>query len=652
MILLQANNITKLFGADVILSNIKLEVQTQDRLAIVGRNGAGKSTLLKILAGELSYDEGNVFLARDATLGYLEQHTGLESEKSILEEMKTVFADLIQQEEELRRLEARMGDPDLISDETAYQQLLTNYDTKQQAFRLNGGYQYEADIRSVLNGLRFGDKDLSTPIGSLSGGQKTRLALGKLLLQKPDVLILDEPTNHLDISTLDWLEGYLSSYQGAVVVVSHDRYFLDKTVNTVIEIAHNHSVRYKGNYSNYLEQKAANFERELKQFEKQQSEIKKMEEFVQKNIARATTTKRAQSRRKQLEKMERIDRPLHDASSAKLTFDIDRRSGNDVLKVNDLAYQYPESTSPVFEHVTFHMNRQDRIALTGPNGTGKTTLLKTIIGKLPAKSGKVELGTGVSIGYYDQEQTELHSSKSVLAELWDEYPLMDEKNIRTILGNFLFTGDDVLKIVNTLSGGEKARLALAKLMMQKSNLLIMDEPTNHLDLDSKEVLEGALADYPGTILFVSHDRYFMNKVSTQVLEMADKQIISYLGNYDYFIEKKQEKQEIAALEAMTAAETKQTTVTPENKSSYHQDKAIKREIRKRERRISELEEKIVELETEIESNETLLTDPEIFQDYQKAQEITEKNEELQATLLEVMEEWETLSEEQESYTQG
>ncbi|MEC0304050.1 ABC-F family ATP-binding cassette domain-containing protein [Terribacillus saccharophilus] len=651
MILLQANNITKLFGADVILSNIKLEVQTQDRLAIVGRNGAGKSTLLKILAGELSYDEGNVFLARDATLGYLEQHTGLESEKSILEEMKTVFADLIQQEEELRRLEARMGDPDLISDETAYQQLLTNYDTKQQAFRLNGGYQYEADIRSVLNGLRFGDKDLSTPIGSLSGGQKTRLALGKLLLQKPDVLILDEPTNHLDISTLDWLEGYLSSYQGAVVVVSHDRYFLDKTVNTVIEIAHNHSVRYKGNYSNYLEQKAANFERELKQFEKQQSEIKKMEEFVQKNIARATTTKRAQSRRKQLEKMERIDRPLHDASSAKLTFDIDRRSGNDVLKVHDLAYQYPESTSPVFEHVTFHMNRQDRIALTGPNGTGKTTLLKTIIGKLPAKSGKVELGTGVSIGYYDQEQTELHSSKSVLAELWDEYPLMDEKNIRTILGNFLFTGDDVLKIVNTLSGGEKARLALAKLMMQKSNLLIMDEPTNHLDLDSKEVLEGALADYPGTILFVSHDRYFMNKVSTQVLEMADKQIISYLGNYDYFIEKKQEKQEIAALEAMTA-ETKQTTVTPENKSSYHQDKAIKREIRKRERRISELEEKIVELETEIESNETLLTDPEIFQDYQKAQEITERNEELQATLLEVMEEWETLSEEQESYTQG
>ncbi|WP_366248774.1 ABC-F family ATP-binding cassette domain-containing protein [Terribacillus aidingensis] len=650
MILLQANNITKLFGADVILSNIKLEVQTQDRLAIVGRNGAGKSTLLKILAGELSYDEGNVFLAKDATLGYLEQHTGLESEKSILEEMKTVFADLIQQEEELRRLEERMGDPELISDDTAYQQLLTNYDTKQQAFRLNGGYQYEADIRSVLNGLRFGDKDLSTPIGSLSGGQKTRLALGKLLLQKPDVLILDEPTNHLDISTLDWLEGYLSSYQGAVVVVSHDRYFLDKTVNTVIEIAHNHSVRYKGNYSNYLEQKAANFERELKQYEKQQSEIKKMEEFVQKNIARATTTKRAQSRRKQLEKMERIDRPLHDASSAKLTFDIDRRSGNDVLKVKDLSYQYPESTSPVFEHVTFHMNRQDRIALTGPNGTGKTTLLKTIIGKLPAKSGHVELGTGVSIGYYDQEQTELHSSKSVLAELWDEYPLMDEKDIRTILGNFLFTGDDVLKVVNTLSGGEKARLALAKLMMQKSNLLIMDEPTNHLDLDSKEVLESALADYPGTILFVSHDRYFMNKVSTQVLEMADKQIISYLGNYDYFIEKKQEKQEIAALEA-SAAETKQTTVTQESKSSYHQDKAIKREIRKRERRISELEEKIAELETEIESNETLLTDPDIFQDYQKAQEITEKNEELQATLLEVMEEWETLSEEQESYTQ-
>jgi ATP-binding cassette, subfamily F, member 3 len=649
MILLQANNITKLFGADVILSNIKLEVQTQDRLAIVGRNGAGKSTLLKILAGELTYDEGNVFLAKEATLGYLEQHTGLESDKSILEEMKTVFADLIQQEQELRRLETKMGDPDLIADEAAYQQLLTNYDTKQQAFRLNGGYQYEADIRSVLNGLRFGDKDLSTPIGSLSGGQKTRLALGKLLLQKPDVLILDEPTNHLDISTLDWLEGYLSSYQGAVVVVSHDRYFLDKTVNTVIEIAHNHSVRYKGNYSNYLDQKAANYEKEMKQYEKQQSEIKKMEEFVQKNIARATTTKRAQSRRKQLEKMDRIERPLHDASSAKLTFDIDRRSGNDVLKVKELAYQYPESTSPVFKGVSFHMNRQDRIALTGPNGTGKTTLLKTIIGKLPAKTGHVELGTGVSIGYYDQEQTELHSSKSVLAELWDEYPLMDEKDIRTILGNFLFTGDDVLKVVNTLSGGEKARLALAKLMMQKSNLLIMDEPTNHLDLDSKEVLEGALADYPGTILFVSHDRYFMNKIATQVLEMTNKQIVTYLGNYDYFIEKKQEQQEIADLEAL-AAETKQP-VKQENKSNYHQDKAMKREIRKRERRIAELEEKIAELETEIEGNETLLTNPEVFQDYQKAQEITERNEQLQTALLEVMEEWETLIEENESYAQ-
>ncbi|QXE02246.1 ABC-F family ATP-binding cassette domain-containing protein [Terribacillus sp. DMT04] len=649
MILLQANNITKLFGADVILSNIKLEVQTQDRLAIVGRNGAGKSTLLKILAGELTYDEGNVFLAKEATLGYLEQHTGLESDKSILEEMKTVFADLIQQEQELRRLETKMGDSDLIADEAAYQQLLTNYDTKQQAFRLNGGYQYEADIRSVLNGLRFGDKDLSTPIGSLSGGQKTRLALGKLLLQKPDVLILDEPTNHLDISTLDWLEGYLSSYQGAVVVVSHDRYFLDKTVNTVIEIAHNHSVRYKGNYSNYLDQKAANYEKEMKQFEKQQSEIKKMEEFVQKNIARATTTKRAQSRRKQLEKMDRIERPLHDASSAKLTFDIDRRSGNDVLKVKELAYQYPESTSPVFKDVSFQMNRQDRIALTGPNGTGKTTLLKTIIGKLPAKTGHVELGAGVSIGYYDQEQTELHSSKSVLAELWDEYPLMDEKDIRTILGNFLFTGDDVLKVVNTLSGGEKARLALAKLMMQKSNLLIMDEPTNHLDLDSKEVLEGALADYPGTILFVSHDRYFMNKIATQVLEMTNKQLVTYLGNYDYFIEKKQEQQEIADLEAL-AAETKQP-VKQENKSNYHQDKAMKREIRKRERRIAELEEKIAELETEIEGNETLLTDPEVFQDYQKAQEITERNEQLQAALLEVMEEWETLIEENESYAQ-
>ena len=573
MILMQINNLVKQFGAELILSNIKLEIQTNDRIAIVGRNGAGKSTLLKIMAGHLSYDEGEIHKPKDVTLGYLAQNTGLESNQTIWKEMLTVFEHVIKKEAELRKMELQMGDPTLLEDQNSYQQLLSDYDKKMQTFKDEGGYLYEADIKAVLNGLHFQDYDLETPINELSGGQKTRLALGKLLLSKPDILILDEPTNHLDIETLTWLEGYLNNYSGAVVIVSHDRYFLDKTVNIVYEISRTKSTKFHGNYSKYLDQKAADYERDLKQFEKQQIEIKRMEEFVQKNIVRASTTKRAQSRRKQLEKMDKLDKPAGDESSAKFSFEVNRRSGNDVLKIKDLSFKYDDESDEIFSDLTLDISRGESIALVGPNGVGKTTLLKTIIGDLKPSNGKIQLGANVQIGYYDQEQTRLHSTKTVLNELWDEYPLKNEKDIRTILGNFLFTGDDVLKPVTSLSGGEKARLALAKLMMEKANLLILDEPTNHLDLDSKEVLESALIDYPGTILFVSHDRYFINKIATQVVEMQPSQTTLYLGDYDYYLEKKKEEYELELLEQQKESIS---STKSEAQLTYEQEKALKK----------------------------------------------------------------------------
>ncbi len=432
------------------------------------------------------------------------------------------------------------------SNEATYERLLADYDQLQLNYKDQGGYQYEADIRSILSGLGFPVETHQTTISTLSGGQKTRLALGKLLLTKPDLLILDEPTNHLDIETLTWLEQYLQGYPGAILIVSHDRYFLDKLVTQVYEISNKESRRFVGNYSKYLDLKSALYEQEMKRYEKQQDEIAKLEDFVQKNIARASTTKRAQSRRKQLDRMELLTRPLGDSKSASFHFDIEKQSGNDVLQVNDATIGY--DGNPIIEHVTMRLTRGDSVALVGPNGIGKSTLLKSIVNKLPLLNGDVSFGSNVSVGYYDQEQANLTSSKRVLNELWDEYPLQPEKEIRTILGNFLFTGDDVLKPVSSLSGGQKARLALAKLMMQKSNLLILDEPTNHLDLNSKEILENALIDYPGTLLFVSHDRYFINRVTTTVVELSTEGAQEYLGDYDYYVEKKNEMIERAELE--------------------------------------------------------------------------------------------------------
>ncbi len=637
MIILQVNKLAKYFGAEIILSDIKLEVQDRDRIGLVGRNGAGKSTLLKIIADQMSHDGGDIIKPKDLTLGYLAQNTGLESNRSIWDEMLTVYTPLLQMEKQLRDLEHKMTDSSIYNNEEKYAKVTKEYDELQIAFKEQGGYQYEADIRSVLHGLQFHHFDYQTSISTLSGGQRTRLALGKLLLSQPQLLILDEPTNHLDIETLTWLEQYLQGYKGAVLIVSHDRYFMDKVVNIVYELARTSIKKYHGNYSKYLEQKAADYEREMKQYEKQQDEIAKLNDFIQKNIVRASTTKRAQSRRRQLEKMQVIDRPLGDEKSASFSFSIEKQTGHIVTTISDVTIGFENQA--IAEHINLSITKGESVALVGPNGIGKTTLLKTIIEKIEPLKGTISFGSNVIIGYYDQEQANLSSNKKLLNELWDEHPHRNEKDIRNVLGNFLFTGDDVLKNVSTLSGGEKARLALAKLMMKGANFLILDEPTNHLDLDSKVVLENALVDFPGSILFVSHDRYFINRIASKVVELSKNGSNEYLGDYSYYLEKKQEQLE---LEAFEQKESPVVQTKKDEKASYQVDKEVKKRQRQIKRRIEEIEGKLEEIENTITFQNELLCDPEIYQDHEKVIEINtiihSANEELES----LMEEWSQL----------
>lgn len=647
MIVLQVNQLYKSFVTDEILSGVKLEIQHRDRVALVGRNGAGKSTLLKIIAGQMSYDAGEIIIPKDVKVGYLEQHAGIDSELSIWDEMMTIFSKLHTMEQALRNLEKKMANPSVYEDSEANARIMAEYDQLQHDFKEAGGYQYEADTRSVLHGMQFFPEDYNKPIRSLSGGQRTRLALAKLLLSRPDLLILDEPTNHLDIETLSWLEGYLKGYDGAILIVSHDRYFLDQVVSIVYEVARTRVTKYTGNYSAYLDEKAKNYDRDIKMYDRQQDEKAKLEAFIQKNIARASTTKMAQSRRKMLERTEWMDSPDSDEKSASFGFTIERQSGNDVLSIDDLAVGY--TGKEISRSISMRIFREDRIALVGPNGVGKSTLLKTVVKDLAALAGDIRYGTNVQIGYYDQEQAKLYSNKTVLAELWDEWPLMNEKDIRTVLGNFLFSGDDVTKPVNSLSGGEKARLALAKLMMQKCNFLVLDEPTNHLDLDSKEVLENALIDYPGTLLFVSHDRYFINRIATKVVELSENGAFEYLGDYDYYVEKKQELEELAAMKA--AAEAAKTA--PSTSSTKTTTSTIDKEAKKRERQIrrsiEEIEGQMEALDQEIAGYEEALCDPEIFSNHEKALEIQtnldaakEAHETLEMKWLELNEELESL----------
>lgn len=641
MILLQINQLTKYYGAELVFSNIKMEIKTNSRIGLVGRNGAGKSTLLKIIAGELAYDSGEIIKPKEVSVGFLDQYTGLDSENTIWDEMLEVFGHLREMENRIRELEQEMASEDLYKDPGKYKKIVAEYDYLQNEYKNQGGYQYESDIRSVLHGLKFSEYSYDTKISTLSGGQKTRLALGKLLLSKPDLLILDEPTNHLDIESLTWLEQYLQAYEGAILVVSHDRYFLDKIVTEIYELSRGKLTKYNGNYSRYLIQKAEKYEREMKMYERQQEEIARMKEFIARNIARASTTKRAKSRRKMLSRMELIEKPSGNGKTALFSFEIERQSGNEVLKADKLAVGYGKKT--IVKNIQFRITRGESIALIGPNGSGKSTLLKTIVRRLQPVSGTLQYGKNVSIGYYDQEQANLTSNKRVIDELWDEYPLKTEKEIRSILGSFLFSGDDVLKPVSALSGGEKARLALAKLMMKRANFLILDEPTNHLDLESKEVLENALIDYPGTILFVSHDRYFINRIATKVFELSADGITEYLGDYDYYVEKKTEMAELLALkEKQTADEKKEKQ---NGKNQYQLSKKQKKLERKRQRQIEEIQEKIEQLEKEIVEKEQRFLDPEIYTDHMKANKLNLEIEQARKKVDRLMEKWAELEEE-------
>ncbi|MFC6180397.1 ABC-F family ATP-binding cassette domain-containing protein [Lactiplantibacillus daowaiensis] len=630
MILLQVQQVMRRFGADVLFDNVQMDIQDHARVALVGRNGAGKSTLLKMIAGETVPDEGQISMRKGLTIGYLAQDQGLNSDNTIWEEMSSVFATLHTLEAQMHRLEAKLSDPNVMADDTTYQQTLKTYDQVQTEFQQKNGYGYQAEIRGVLHGFQFDADVYDKSVTELSGGQKTQLALAKLLLEKRDLLILDEPTNHLDVETLTWLEGYLQSYSGALLIVSHDRYFLDRVVNEVYDLSHHEMVHYNGNYDQYVQQKAARIQAEWKHYEKQQAEISKLEDFVNRNIVRASTTKRAQARRKQLARMDRLERPEGDEKTAHFGFHAAKQSGNIVLTVKDAAVGYQGQTLSAPDNL--NIKKHEAIAIVGPNGIGKSTLLKSILGQIPFIKGQAIFGTNVITGYYDQEQKNLHDKKTVLSELWDEHPTTPEKDIRTILGSFLFTGEDVDKPINALSGGERARLLLTKLAMQNDNFLILDEPTNHLDIDSREVLEVALNDFDGTLLFVSHDRYFINQVATSVVEVSPEGTELFLGDYDYYLEKKQEQADLAAAAASAAAEdaasaapaASSVPAADPTRSKGHQDyqasKQQQRERRKLERSVAALEEKMTDLETEATHIQEQMSQPDAFADSGKLQD--------------------------------
>ena len=534
MIILQANKIERSFAGEVLFDNINLQVDERDRIALVGKNGAGKSTLLKILVGEEEPTSGEINKKKDISLSYLAQDSRFESENTIYDEMLHVFDDLRRTEKQLRQMELEMGEK---SGEDL-DKLMSDYDRLSESFRKAGGFTYEADIRAILNGFKFDESMWQMKIAELSGGQNTRLALAKMLLEKPNLLVLDEPTNHLDIETIAWLENYLVNYSGALIIVSHDRYFLDKVATITLDLTKHSLERYVGNYSRFVELKEQKLLTEAKNYEKQQKEIAALEDFVNRNLVRASTTKRAQSRRKQLEKMDRLDKPEAGKKAANMTFQSEKTSGNVVLTVENAAVGYDGEV--LSEPINLDLRKMNAVAIVGPNGIGKSTFIKSIVDQIPFIKGEKRFGANVEVGYYDQTQSKLTASNTVLDELWNDFKLTPEVEIRNRLGAFLFSGDDVKKSVGMLSGGEKARLLLAKLSMENNNFLILDEPTNHLDIDSKEVLENALIDFDGTLLFVSHDRYFINRVATHVLELSENGSTLYLGDYDYYVEKKAE----------------------------------------------------------------------------------------------------------------
>ena len=635
MIILQANKIERSFAGEVLFDNISLQVDERDRIALVGKNGAGKSTLLKILVGEEEPTSGEINKKRDLSLSYLAQDSRFESSNTIYDEMLHVFDDLRKTEKSLRQMELEMGE----KTGADLEKLMQDYDRLSEEFRQAGGFTYEADIRAILNGFKFDESMWQMKIEELSGGQNTRLALAKMLLEKPNLLVLDEPTNHLDIETIAWLENYLVNYSGALLIVSHDRYFLDKVATITLDLTKHSLDRYVGNYSSFVEQKEQKLLTEAKNYEKQQKEIAALEDFVNRNLVRASTTKRAQSRRKQLEKMERLDKPEAGTKSAHMTFHSDKTSGNVVLTVEEAAVGYDDQI--LSEPINLDIRKMNAVAIVGPNGIGKTTLIKSIVGQIPFIKGEARFGANVEVGYYDQTQSKLTPHNSVLDELWNDFKLTPEVEIRNRLGAFLFSGDDVKKTVGMLSGGERARLLLSKLSMENNNFLILDEPTNHLDIDSKEVLENALIDFDGTLLFVSHDRYFINRVATQVLELSEEGSTLYLGDYDYYLEKKAELEALAAAQA----EAEPASSTEEVISNdYHLQKQNQKELRKITRRIEQLEAEMEELDQKIQAiTETMHSTNDAADLVQLQSDLDQLTVQQEA----VMEEWAELSEQVE-----
>ncbi|AUI72708.1 ABC-F family ATP-binding cassette domain-containing protein [Companilactobacillus alimentarius] len=597
MILLQAQNITKNFGTKKLFENVSFEVQDNSRIGLVGRNGVGKSTLLKIISDQENYNSGNIALKKDTNIGYLAQDSGLNSENKIFNEMEKVFDYLKIQEKKMHSLEEKLADT-TVQD---YDSLLKQYDQLQNTFRRENGYGYQSEIRSVLKGFGFDEDVWQDNISTLSGGERSRLAMAKMLLEHHDILLLDEPTNHLDINTVEWLEGYLKNYRGALVIVSHDQYFLDKVVTEIVEINHHSSTHYSGNYTFYLQEKKKNQEVAWKHYEEQQAEIKKTEEYIQKNIVRASTTKMAQSRRKKLEHMDVLDRPGSDQGSVHFKFEIDKESGNDVLSVRDAAIGYDNQI--MSEPINLDVKKGERVGIIGPNGIGKSTFLKSILGQIPFIKGSAQFGANVQVGYYDQNLKNLDPKKDVLHEIWDLYPRLDEQIIRNMLGAFLFSGDDVLKPVAGLSGGEKARLTLTKLAMEHDNFLVMDEPTNHLDIDSKEVLEDALKNFEGTVLFVSHDRYLLNTLADRIVDIGDQGSKIYLGDYDYYLEKTTDTPTVETTQTSTVSEKK--VQYQQSKEQQKQERKLRREVESLEQQLSDLEEKNTAIQKEMTKDENL-----------------------------------------------
>lgn len=633
MIIAQAQDLEQRFGGNIIFSNISFSVPDNARIGLVGPNGAGKTTLLKIMTGQQEPTSGQFTINKGLKVGYIAQENGLDEDKTIWDEMLTVFNDLIEKNKKITKMQEQ------IADHPEDEDLLKRYDQLAYDFEQEGGFTYQAEIKSILNGFNFKENTWNKVIGTLSGGEKTRLAFVKLLLQKPPVLLLDEPTNYLDLDTLDWLEAFLKNYQGAIITVSHDQYFLDHLANQIFELNFGKLTTFKGNYSQYVKERELMDSQQEAAYEKQQEKIKKEEEFIQKNLVRASTTKRAQSRRKVLDKMERIKPPKH-KQKVRINFTSERPSGKEVLIAKDLTIGYPDKV--MVSDIDFQVNKNDRVAIIGPNGIGKSTLLKTIMKKLEPKGGSIKYGASLDIGYYDQELQSLDPSKTVLDTIWDRHKTMPEKDVRSILASFLFTAEDIDKTVGQLSGGQKARLTLTVLSLEKDNFLLMDEPTNHLDIEAKEVLEEALDNYDGTLLFVSHDRYFINELANKIISVRDGHAKIYNGNYSYYLDEKA-KQAAAAQEAEAQkAETETTTAASQNKGklSYQEQKARDSQKRKLERAVSDAEAKIEKLEAEEKEIQTEMANPEIAASFEKLGPLQEKLSAVQKQLDQANNDWE------------